>query len=330
MELSSAPRWLLLWLERLLIIAGTAMLAWSAAIVADAVIAQRNARSAFETASLARTVAVPSAPDDMTVVSHPPVVRAVERGSPIAALSIPRIHLSAMVLHGSDAQTLRRGPGHLENTAFPGEPGNVVIAGHRDTFFWSLQNIHLGDDIFLDTSEGPSQYRVTSARVVNPNEVSVLAPTHEPVLTLITCYPFSVLGPAPDRFVVRAKRVDTPSAAPVETPTEVLPEPARSTSIDVIGANEPISPDRASDDQSLVQEAVGRYLRIQGARLVTRTDVRFGAAPAFICDIAFSDDRAIADCNAVTPSSSAQEPNGRIFALERSDDAWAIRSVVLK
>jgi LPXTG-site transpeptidase (sortase) family protein len=306
------------------------MLAWSAALVADALIAQHNARSAFDTALLATRVAVPSALDEMRIVAPAPLLRAVERGSPIAALSIPRIHLSAMVLHGSDAQTLRRGPGHLENTAFPGELGNVVIAGHRDTFFWSLQNIHLGDDIFLDTSEGPSEYRVTSARVVNPNEVSILAPTDEPVLTLITCYPFSVLGPAPDRFVVRARRVDKPSAAPVEAPTEVLPEPARSASIDVIGANQSISPGRARDDHSLVQEAVGRYLRIQGARLVTRTDLRFGGSPAFICDITFSDDRAIADCNAVTPSSSDQKPNGRIFALERSDDSWAIRSVALK
>jgi sortase A len=326
MKLSSAPHRLLLWLERVLIIAGTALLAWTAALVADALIAQRNARSAFETALLARTVAVPSALDEMRIVAPASLLRAVERGSPIAALSIPRIHLSAMVLHGSDAQTLRRGPGHLEKTAFPGEPGNVVIAGHRDTFFWSLQNIHLGDDVFLDTSEGPSQYRVTSARVVNANEVSVLAPTDEPVLTLITCYPFSVLGPAPDRFVVRARRVDKPSAAPVE----VLPAPARPASIDTIGAIESISADRPSDDQSLVQEAVGRYLRIQGARLVTRTDVRFGGSPAFTCDITFSDDRAVADCSTVAPSSSAQEPNGRIFTLERSDDAWAIRSVALK
>ena len=327
--MGNCPR-LLLWAERLLVIAGTAMLAWCAALVADGLIAQRNARSVFETALLARTVAVPSALDDTTVVARMPSTRAVERDSPIAALSIPRIHLSAMVLHGSDAQTLRRGPGHLENTAFPGEPGNVVIAGHRDSFFWSLQNIHLGDDILLDTREGPSQYRVTSARVVNPGDVSVLAPTDEPVLTLITCYPFSVLGPAPDRFVVRARRVDTPFAAPVKGPTEALPEPARPASIDAIGAAESISAGRPSDDQSLVQEAVGRYLRIQGARLVTRTDLRFGGLPAFSCDITFSDDRAIADCSAVTPSSSEQEPNGRIFTLERSDDAWAIRSVQLK
>ena len=297
MELSGAPRRLLLWLERLLIIVGTAMLVWCAALVADALIAQRNARSAFETALLARTVAVPSALDEMTVVAPAPLLRAVERGSPIAALSIPRIHLSAMVLHGSDAQTLRRGPGHLENTAFPGKPGNVVIAGHRDSFFWSLQNIHLGDAIFLDTGEGPSEYRVVSARVVNPSDISVLASTDEPVLTLITCYPFSVLGPAPDRFVVRAMRVDEPSATTDQPHAQRPLEPA--PALDTVGPSPSVG--RGSDDRSLAQEAIGRYLRIQGARLVTKTDFRFGGSPAFICDITFSDDRAIADCNAVTP-----------------------------
>jgi sortase A len=328
-ELSNTAGRLLLWMQRLLVIAGTAMLTWSAALAADALIAQHSARTAFETAVLARRVAVPSSLDALKVVAPAPVVRTIEKGSPIAALSIPRIHLSAMVLHGSDPQTLRRGPGHLENTAFPGEPGNVVIAGHRDSFFWPLQSIHLGDDIFLDTSEGPLQYRAASARVVTPNDISVLAPTDEPVLTLITCYPFSVLGPAPDRFVVRATRVGGPSAAAVEPRNQAVLEPARPAALDTIGANDSGSVGRlGGDDQSLVQEAVGSYLRIQGARLATRRNIHYGGSTAFTCDITFSDDRAIADCNA--PLSSEQEPKGRIFTLERSDNAWAIKSVVLK
>ncbi|MBI4266611.1 MAG: class D sortase [Acidobacteria bacterium] len=117
------------------------------------------------------------------------------------------MQLSAVVLHGSDAQTLRRAPGHLENTALPGESGNVVIAGHRDSFFWPLRNVQLGDDIFLETADRRFHYRVTSVRVVSPRDVHVLAPTDTPMLTLITCYPFWVFGNAPDRFVVRAAAV---------------------------------------------------------------------------------------------------------------------------
>src|SRR5512133_3933567 len=93
---------LLLWAEHLLVFAGTAMLVWCAAVVVDAIIAQRSARSEVETALLARSVA--SAPALKAVAVVRPRVRPVAAGSPIAALSIPRIRLSAMVLHGSDAR----------------------------------------------------------------------------------------------------------------------------------------------------------------------------------------------------------------------------------
>lgn len=321
---------LLLWAERLLVIAGTAMLVWCAALVVDAIIAQRNARSEFETALLANRVPSPPAVEKVAVV--PRRARTVDRGSPIAALSIPRIQLSAMVLHGSDAQTLRRGPGHLENTAFPGEPGNVVIAGHRDSFFWSLQNVHLGDDIFLDTRDGPLQYRVTSVRVVKPRDVSVLATTDEAVLTLITCYPFWVIGPAPDRFVVRAIRAGGPSAAPAKTRNESPPEPAPSAALEALAESDliPAAVGRVTDDESVVRQAVGRYLRMLGAQLVTRDDFRLDGPLAFTCDVTFSDDRAIADCNSVALMASEEEPRGRIFTLEHSGDAWAIKSIALK
>jgi sortase A len=323
--------WLLLCAERLLLIAGAAMLAWWAMLVVDGMIAQRSARSAFEAALLTKEVALPPV-EEVTVLA--PRVRAIDQGSPIAALSIPRIRLSAMVLQGSDGRTLRRGPGHVENTAFPGEPGNMVIAGHRDSFFRSLQNINLGDDIFLDTREGPLQYRVTSVRVVDPGDVSVIARTDETVLTLITCYPFWLLGPAPDRFIVRAILVNEPSAASVETGARAQAplEAARAPVLDAVAADKSVSTevDRVTDDESLVRQAVGRYLSIQGVRLVTRSDIRLGRTPAFICDLSFGDDRAIADCNAVSPLSSEQELHGRIFTLAHSSDAWAIRSIELK
>jgi sortase A len=161
---------LLLWAERLLIIAGAATLIWCAVLVIDAVIAQRIARSSLEAAAIAERPVLP--PVLAPAPEVPPRDPAISRGSAIAALSIPRVDLSAVVLHGSDAQTLRRGPGHLENTALPGESGNMVIAGHRDSFFWPLRNIQFGDDIFLDTPEGQFHYRVTSMRVVNSHDVT--------------------------------------------------------------------------------------------------------------------------------------------------------------
>lgn len=117
-----------------------------------------------------------------------------------------------MVLQGSDDETLRLGVGHIETTPLPGATGNVAIAGHRDSFFRPLQHVQIGDDVWLDNIEQHVHYRVSWFRVVSPYEVSVIGPATEPLLTLVTCYPFRFIGPAPDRFVVRAVRVEDPDA----------------------------------------------------------------------------------------------------------------------
>jgi sortase A len=137
-------------------------------------------------------------------------------GSVLADLDIPRIGLSVMVVEGTDEHALRLGAGHLVGSGLPGEPGNVVIAAHRDTFFRSLRNIRVGDTIDLAVPEGTYSYQVDWTRVVEAADSHALDPTARRALTLITCYPFSYLGSAPDRFVVRAsisegKRVPQPT-----------------------------------------------------------------------------------------------------------------------
>lgn len=134
-----------------------------------------------------------------------------ERGL-IGRIEIPRLGVSAIVREGVDDRTLRRAVGHVPETARPGDPGNVAFAAHRDTFFRPLKQIRVGDRIRVSTPDGDFSYVVSEARVVAPDEVSVLAPTPESTLTLITCYPFNMAGPAPDRFIVRARAVEpTPS-----------------------------------------------------------------------------------------------------------------------
>jgi len=135
------------------------------------------------------------------------------RGEPIARIEIPRIGLNTLVLEGDDTRTLRLGAGHIPGTSFPGEAGNVAIAGHRDTFFRHLRNIEKNDTITLRTPAGSYNYRVEALRVVTPNDVGVLGPTPDNILTLITCYPFHFVGPAPDRFIVRARQLPTSSYA---------------------------------------------------------------------------------------------------------------------
>jgi sortase A len=127
--------------------------------------------------------------------------------APLGVLRIPRLHLEAPLLAGSDDATLDRGLGHIEDTADPGTDGNAGIAGHRDGFFRVLKDITEGDTIELQTLGGREVYRVERTWIVDPDEVSVLDPTPSRSMTLVTCYPFYFVGSAPQRFIVRAVSV---------------------------------------------------------------------------------------------------------------------------
>lgn len=126
-------------------------------------------------------------------------------GDTVAKLIIPRLDAQLYVMEGDGERELRRGPGHLSGTAMPGARGNCVIAGHRDTHFRILKDIHKGDDIVLQTANAQYLYRVKNIHVVLPKNTSALQPTAGPVLNLITCYPFLYVGSAPKRFVVEAR-----------------------------------------------------------------------------------------------------------------------------
>jgi sortase A len=141
-------------------------------------------------------------------------------GTVLGRIEIPRLHVSAVVRAGSDAKTLRLAVGYIPGTALPGEPGNIGLAGHRDTFFRGLRNIRTDDEVRLVTPHGTYRYRVQRTNVVDPDDVWVLDPTARPTLTLVTCYPFTYIGSAPQRFIVRAAL--EPEEAP-ET-TEVTAE----------------------------------------------------------------------------------------------------------
>jgi sortase A len=123
---------------------------------------------------------------------------------PIGRLEIPRLHLSVMIAEGDDEATLAQAAGHLPGTALPWDQGNGVIAGHRDTCFRPLRNVRIGDEIRIATVRGTFDYRVMSLEIVQPDDLSVIAPTSTRSLTLVTCYPFNYVGPAPRRFIVRA------------------------------------------------------------------------------------------------------------------------------
>jgi sortase A len=124
--------------------------------------------------------------------------------APLAVLRIPRLRIEVPVLPGTGDGTLDRAVGHIDDTALPGADGNSGIAGHRDGFFRGLKDIAEGDVIELETATLKEVYRVERTWVVDPEDVSVLDPTPTRALTLVTCYPFYYIGPAPRRFIVRA------------------------------------------------------------------------------------------------------------------------------
>ena len=135
-------------------------------------------------------------------------------GEIIGRVDIPRLKLSAAVAEGDDDKTLGNAVGHLPDTPLPWHRrGNVALAAHRDGLFRSLEGIRLNDDIRVVTSRGEFNYRVTKTHIVDPDDVWVIAPTDTPTMTLITCYPFSFVGNAPRRFIVKAELVDDPAGS---------------------------------------------------------------------------------------------------------------------
>jgi len=125
----------------------------------------------------------------------------------IGRLEIPDADLSVMVLDGDDNHTLDRAVGRVPGTAHPGERGNLAIAGHRDGYFRGLRHLEKGDAISLTTLDGVARYQVDKIEVVKPERTDILAPSKEPTLTLITCYPFFHVGDAPSRYIVHARQV---------------------------------------------------------------------------------------------------------------------------
>ena len=191
-------------LERLLLVVGLILVGYWAYVSIEAALYQRFENQELDAILQSRPVPTSAAP---AVPADAPerVVHRPAPGSAVGRIEIPRLGVSAVVRAGTDARTLRLAVGHIPGTAFPGEAGNVGLAGHRDTFFKRLRDIKPDDRIRVVTPTGTLTYRVARTDVVLPTDVWVLDPSDTSILTLVTCYPFSYIGSAPKRFVVRAE-----------------------------------------------------------------------------------------------------------------------------
>ncbi len=210
---SSRRHGVLRWIERLLLLVAVVSLGYYGYVTVEARLYQALENRELDAILASAPPAQPAAHPEAPAV---PVRPRPAPGSAIGRIDIPRLHVSTIIRAGTDARTLDLAVGHIGGTALPGEPGNVGLAAHRDTFFRRLRDIRPEDEITLVTREGTFRYRVQRTNVVEPTDVWVLDPTRQPSLTLVTCYPFTYVGSAPQRFIVRA----------------ALAEPARGAALD--------------------------------------------------------------------------------------------------
>ena len=199
MKMRMPARRALRWVEFFLAISGALALCYCLFTVTGAWIYQARQGHLFKAALLReRPEPAHAAPHRRRLDPDPSAI--------VGRIEIPRLGLSDIIVEGVAEPELRLGLGHIPGTPLPGEPGNVAIAGHRDTFFRPLRNILANDSIQLVTLNGTYGYRVVSTQIVDPADIQVLNPTRRDTLTLVTCYPFYFVGSAPKRFIVRAVR----------------------------------------------------------------------------------------------------------------------------
>ncbi|TQS71089.1 class D sortase [Ornithinibacillus gellani] len=127
----------------------------------------------------------------------------------VGILHIPKIEGKLPIVEGTDEADLAKGVGHYRSTVFPGEQEQILLSGHRDTTFRKFGELEAGDQFIIDMPYGSYTYEMREAVIVPADDTSIIGPKGEEVLTLSTCYPFSYIGSAPDRYVIFAYPVET-------------------------------------------------------------------------------------------------------------------------
>jgi sortase A len=122
----------------------------------------------------------------------------------LGVLEVPSVGLKVPVYSTNTELVMDRGAGVIDGMAYPHEPGNIGISGHRDGYFRVLKDVQVGDPIILQSLEGPKHFRINATRIVPIKDKTLLRDTDEQTVTLVTCYPFYFVGHAPKRFIVTA------------------------------------------------------------------------------------------------------------------------------
>jgi len=190
------------------VVAGTAWAGHSATQYFQKLDAIRELPETYAVSASAGRSAVPSGspgerPEEAKPVVFPEDQRP-RKGEHFADLIIPRLRAVMPVVEGTREEELARGVGHYAQSVLPGEPDNSVLSGHRDTVFRRIGQLKKGDELHIRTAKGTFVYKIIRTWVTSADDRSVIVPHGKPVLTLTTCYPFSYVGPAPERYIIQA------------------------------------------------------------------------------------------------------------------------------
>ncbi|MFT9598036.1 class D sortase [Mesobacillus sp.] len=130
-----------------------------------------------------------------------------ETGEASGLLLIPKINAELAIVEGTDADDLEKGVGHYKGSFYPEENGQIVLSGHRDTVFRKAGDLVIGDQLTMKMPYGDYTYEITGTKIVSADDTSIITlQNSEEELVLTTCYPFSYVGDAPDRYIIYAKR----------------------------------------------------------------------------------------------------------------------------
>jgi sortase A len=128
-------------------------------------------------------------------------------GDASGLLIIPKINAELAIVEGTDPDDLEKGVGHYKGSFYPDEKGQIVLSGHRDTVFRKAGELELGDLLTMKMPYGEYTYEIVGTKIVSADDTSIITlQNSEEELILTTCYPFSYVGDAPDRYIMYAKR----------------------------------------------------------------------------------------------------------------------------
>jgi sortase A len=130
-----------------------------------------------------------------------------ETGEASGLLVIPKINAELAIVEGTDPDNLEKGVGHYKDSFYPEENGQIVLSGHRDTVFRKAGELELGDLLTIKMPYGEYTYEIVGTKIVSADDTSIITlQNSEEELILTTCYPFSYVGDAPERYIMYAKR----------------------------------------------------------------------------------------------------------------------------